>query len=123
MMLGEASLAKDPNRSVASFIVDDVNDAHRRFALAQVPIIIANFSITDSGPDIFDLPGRNSFVVEATVSVHVDASIDGLNWHTISGGSPGTYINFTSQYPWRFFKVLAHTSGATGKATFAAVKI
>ena len=33
MMLGEASLAKDPNRSVASFIVDDVNDAHRRFAL------------------------------------------------------------------------------------------
>lgn len=121
-MFGESSLSKDPNRSVASFIIDDVNDAHRRFVLAQVPIVVAGIVITDAGSETFDLPGRNSFIVESTVSSHIKASIDGLNWHQLNS-SPGTYFTHTSQFPWRFFKVFAHAVGTSGTATFAAVKI
>lgn len=120
MGISESTLARDPSLSSSSFVVDDFNDAQRKFFLAQVPIIISKVSVADNGL-VFDLPGRNSFLVESSINVHLDASIDGGTWHTLNSNTE-TFVQVLSQYPWRYFKLRPHTPGQSGTATFAAVK-
>ena len=121
-MSAESSIARDPLLSNGSFVIDDVNDAYRRFVLAQVPIIIHNISYdnTLANSKMFDLPGRNSFIVEATTSVHLYASINGTSWTNLDS-TAGAHLEILSQHPWRFFRIVA-SGNTTGTASFAAVK-
>lgn len=122
--LGQARLAKLATLPSGSFVIDDVNDAMRYWYLSVVPTVILNALNASQASDIYDLPGRNSFVVDSrtAVIVNVQGSLDGSTFVTICSTTAAATVqtfNFNTATAFRYYRLTAATNVT---AHFSAVR-
>ena len=122
--LGQARLAKLTTLPSGSFVIDDVNDAMRYWYLSVVPTVILNALNASQASDIYDLPGRNSFVVDSKTATAIDVqgSLDGSTFLTICSTNAATGIqtfNFNTATAFRYYRLTAATNAT---AHFSAVR-
>jgi len=122
--LGQARLAKLTTLPSGSFVIDDVNDAMRYWYLSVVPTVILNALNASQASDIYDLPGRNSFVVDSksSTAINVQGSLDGSTFLTICSTTAATGIqtfNFNTATAFRYYRLTAATNVT---AHFSAVR-
>ena len=127
MIYNESNLVKSELLATGgSLITADINEAHRRYILSRAPFVLKNFFITEDYWAIFDLPGRNAFLLERefrtnAATVVLQASVSGDTWIPISpttltaattGDNP--IQSFSSNFPWRYFRLKADTGSWSG---------
>jgi hypothetical protein len=122
--LGQARLAKLTTLPSGSFVIDDVNEAMRYWYLSVVPTVILNALKAGTESDIYDLPGRNSFVVDSKTAtiINVQGSLDGSTFLTICSTTAAATVqtfNFNTATAFRYYRL---TAGATATAHFSAVR-
>jgi hypothetical protein len=127
MIYNESNLVKSALLATGgSLITADINEAHRRYILSRAPFVLKNFFITEDYWAIFDLPGRNAFLLERefrtnAATVMLQGSISGDTWITISPTTLTAAIvgdnpvqSFSSNFPWRYFRLKADTGSWSG---------
>lgn len=122
----------------AAYIIDDVNEAQRKFFLSQVLIAIPvwnNFvtvANTNYYSEILEIPGRTHFNFEfkstGAASCILEGSLTKDNWNTVGTASltSSTFFSssITSNIPYRFYRLnLSSAATQTISLTFAAIKI
>jgi len=122
----------------ASYIIDDVNEAQRRFFLSQVLIVIPcwnNFvttATTEHYSEILEIPGRTHFNFEfkatGAASCVFQGSLTKDNWNDIATipltSSSYFSSSIASSVPYRFYRLkLTSAAQQTISLTFAAIKI
>lgn len=127
MIYNESNLVKSELLATGgSLITADINEAYRRYVLSRAPFVLKNFFITEDYWAIFDLPGRNAFLLERefrtnAATVVLQASVSGDTWIPISpttltaattGDNP--VQSFSSNFPWRYFRLKADTGSWSG---------
>jgi hypothetical protein len=127
-MIGEVSLSKNYANDPQTYITSDVNEASRRFFLSRIVSVVpalVNVSALNTESEIFELPGRNNFVVDIrTVSGTVSAL--GVTLQGSLLGGAGTWANigseiattnsissFSDNRPFRYYRLVV-TTGVTG---------
>lgn len=122
--LGQARLAKLATLPSGSFVIDDVNDAMRYWYLSVVPTVILNALNASQASDIYDLPGRNSFVVDSktAVIINVQGSLDGSTFVTICSTTAAATVqtfNVNTATAFRYYRL---TAASNVTAHFSAVR-
>lgn len=122
--LGQARLAKLTTLTSGSFVIDDVNDAMRYWYLSVVPTVILNALNTSQASDIYDLPGRNSFVVvsKTAVIINVQGSLDGSTFVNICSTTAAATVqtfNVNTATAFRYYRL---TAASNVTAHFSAVR-
>lgn len=122
--LGQARLAKLTTLTSGSFVIDDVNDAMRYWYLSVVPTVILNALNTSQASDIYDLPGRNSFVVDSktAVIINVQGSLDGSTFVNICSTTAAATVqtfNVNTATAFRYYRL---TAASNVTAHFSAVR-
>lgn len=122
--LGQARLAKLTTLTSGSFVIDDVNDAMRYWYLSVVPTVILNALNASQASDIYDLPGRNSFVVDSktAVIINVQGSLDGSTFVTICSTTAAATVqtfNVNTATAFRYYRL---TAASNVTAHFSAVR-
>jgi hypothetical protein len=144
-MAGEIALKKLYANNASAYIVDDLNEAQRRFFLPKTLIVIPVWQklLTADGvanltSDIYELSGRNQFAIEATVvgvmsagSVQMEASITGNAWTNVTGSTvslilnnASTFVYWNTSYPYRYVRlkfVNALVGGTSATITLSAI--
>lgn len=122
--LGQARLAKLTTLPSGSFVIDDVNDAMRYWYLSVVPTVILNALNASQASDIYDLPGRNSFVVDSKTAtiINVQGSLDGSTFLSICSTTANATVqtfNFNTATAFRYYRL---TAASNVTAHFSAVR-
>lgn len=119
-MVGESGLYKSETKNVNSYIVADVNDAMRKMYLSRALIVVAGALsgayAAGTSSEIYELPGRNNFIVQIEAAagtpsgfdVHLQGSIlpnSGL-WADIASVNSLGYSSYTDNRPFRFYRLL-----------------
>jgi hypothetical protein len=122
--LGQARLAKLTTLPSGSFVIDDVNEAMRYWYLSVVPTVILNALKAGTESDIYDLPGRNSFVVDSKTAtiINVQGSLDGSTFLTICSTTAAATVqtfNVNTATAFRYYRLTAATNVT---AHFSAVR-
>jgi len=122
--LGQARLAKLDALPSGSFVIDDVNEAMRYWYLSGIPTVILNALNGSQSSDIYDLPGRNSFIVDnrTAVIVNVQGSLDGTSFVNICSTTATATIqtfNVVAASAFRYYRL---TSASNATANFSAVR-
>ena len=129
--LGQSRLAKLTTLPSGSFVIDDVNDAMRYWYLSGVPVIILSALQSGTESDTYDLPGRNSFIIDSktAVAINLQGSLDGSTFTTIcttSGSATLQVFNALTATtgamitaPFRYYRL---TAASNATANFSAVR-
>lgn len=144
-MSGEIALKKLYANNSTAYIVDDLNEAQRRFYLPKTLIVIPvwNKLLTADGvlnltSDVYDLSGRNQFALEISVvgamsagSVHMEGSITGYAWTDIANSTTSlimtnasAFAYWNSSYPYRYYRLkfgAALVGGTSATITLSAI--
>lgn len=134
-MVGEIALKKLYENNTTAYIVDDLNEAQRRFFLPKTLIVIPVWQklLTADGvinltSDIYELSGRNQFALEISVvgamtagSIHLEGSITGSAWTDIANSTTSLILTnasafayWNSNYPYRYYRMKFGTALAGG---------
>lgn len=124
MSLGEVGLS-NKNLGKDSYIVFDVNDALRRTYLQRslivIPKAIDSGSLLNDQSEIYELPGRNNFLMHVTSAlgtptgfiVSLQGSLfnqsgthDSSNWFTIGTHNSVGFHAETNNIPFRYYRVI-----------------
>ena len=122
--LGQSRLAKLTTLPSGSFVIDDVNDAMRYWYLSVVPTVILNALSASQASDIYDLPGRNSFVVDSKTAtiINVQGSLDGSTFVTISSTTAAATVQTFNVLGATAFRYYRLTAASNVTAHFSAVR-
>lgn len=144
-MAGEIALKKLYGNIASAYIVDDLNEAQRRFFLPKTLIVIPVWQklLTADGvlnltSDVYELSGRNQFAIEATVagtmtagSVQMEASITGSAWIAVAGSTvsliltnASSFTYWNTSYPYRYYRLkfgAALAGGTSATITLSAI--
>jgi len=144
-MAGEIALKKLYANHPDKYIVDDMQEAQRRFYLPKTLIVIPVWDklLTADGvinltSETFELSGRNQFALEITVagamsagSVRMEASITGSAWTPVTNSTTSLIMTNTSafaywntSYPYRYHRLIFATAlagGTSATITLAAI--
>ena len=144
-MAGEIALKKLYGNIASAYIVDDLNEAQRRFFLPKTLIVIPVWQtlLTADGvinltSYVYDLSGRNQFALEISVvgamtagSVRMEASITGSAWTPVANSTTSLILTNTSafaywntSYPYRYYRLIFATAlvgGTSATITLSAI--
>lgn len=122
-MAGEIALKKLYANNASAYIVDDLQEAQRRFFLAKNLIVIPVWTNLASAAttyvsDSYELSGKTHFTVEianvgaGTGSIKLQGSVTGTSWSDISSAiSVATPVTTcTSEYPFRYYRFSVSTA-------------
>lgn len=142
-MVGEIALKKLYADNPVSYVIDDINEAQRRFFLAKNVIVIPAWSALTTAAGVinltsstYELPGRTNFTLECTAvgnmsagAVKLQGSLTALAWNDIATSSLAlnattAFYTINSNYPYRYYRLLISTAlvgGTSVNITLAAV--
>jgi len=122
-MAGEIALKKLYANNASAYIVDDLQEAQRRFFLAKNLIVIPVWTNLASAAttyvsDSYELSGKTHFTVEivnvgaGTGSIKLQGSVTGTSWSDISSAiTVATAVTTcTSEYPFRYYRFSVYTA-------------
>lgn len=134
-MSGESILAKQYASDPDAYIIDDVNRAHRNYALAR-NVLVLPFRViggaAQTASDAWELPGRNRFVIQVVTeptapsagAVQLQGSLTAVisdsAWTNIGSAITCTSntisASITDERPFRFYRLKVSTTITGGKA-------
>lgn len=122
-MAGEIALKKLHQNNASAYIVDDMQEAQRRFFLAKNLLVIPVWTNLASATttyvsDSYELSGKTHFTVEianvgaGTGAITLQGSVTGMAWTPISSAiSVATPVTTcTSEYPFRYYRFSVSTA-------------
>lgn len=131
MSIGEIALSK-ADLGKDSYVIFDVNDALRRTYLQRslivIPNVIASGSLVNDKSEVYELPGRNNFLIQVTAAlgspsgfaVLLQGSLfdkndahDSGNWLTIGTHNAIGFHAETSNIPFRYYRVIISNAVTT----------
>ena len=130
-MATEVDLAKI--KKVLDYVVDDVNAGLRRTYLQRSLIVITNalagVSTINTASDVYELPGRNNFLLQLTVAsgtptgfvVTLQGSLTGNpdvsgDWNAITTHNGIGFHSATDPTPYRYYRLVLTNGTSAGSS-------